>query len=177
MTPMIAGVPLILADGEQLEVRMVTGSNIYVFQTAIQRLCISPVHYMHLEYPAEVRAQKLRRSPWAKVDLGATSTNAQGASEVVRIVNLSPNGALLHALPTMGEPGGELRLAFQAVMDELGTMLNLNATIQHVHIPHTGMAAESNMLEYGIAFRDLSDSDALWLKGLVYRYIAEGHLA
>jgi len=33
------------------------------------------------------------------------------------------------------------------------------------------------MLEYGIAFHDLSATDSLWLKGLVYRYIAEGHLA
>jgi len=177
MTPMVSGVPLILADGEQMEVRMVTGSNIYAFQTAIQRLCISPVHYMHLEYPAEVRAQILRKSPWARVNLGATVTNAQGGSEIVRIVNLSPNGAQLHALPTMGEPGGELRLVFQAVMDELGTTLNLDATIMHVHIPQTGAEAESNMLEYGISFRDVSAPDALWLKGLVYRCIAEGHLA
>jgi len=176
MTPMVSGVPLILADGEQMEVRMVTGSNIYAFQTAIQRLCISPVHYMHLEYPAEVRAQILRKSPWARVNLGATVTNAQGGSEIVRIVNLSPNGAQLHALPTMGEPGGELRLIFQAVMDELGTTLNLDATIMHVNIPQTGAEAESNMLEYGISFRDVSAPDALWLKGLVYRYIAEGHL-
>lgn len=177
MTPMISGVPLILADGEQIEVRMVTGSNIHVFQTAIQRLCISPVHYMHLEYPAEVRTQILRKSPWARVNLSATMTNEQGASEIVRIVNLSPNGALLHALPTMGEPGGVLRLAFQAVMDELGTTLNLDATIMHVHIPQTGSEAENQMLEYGISFRNISSPDTLWLKGLVYRCIAEGHPA
>jgi hypothetical protein len=177
MTPMVAGVPLILADGEQMEVRMVTGSNIYVFQTAIQRLCISPVHYMHLEYPAEVRSQKLRKSPWAKVHLSATVTDAHGANEIVHIVNLSADGAQLHAPPTMGEPGGVLRLAFQAVMDELGTTLSLDATILHVHMPQTGMEAEINLLEYGIAFRDVSAADALWLKGLVYRHIAEGHLA
>jgi hypothetical protein len=177
MTPMVSGVPLILADGEQMEVRMVTGSNIYAFQTAIQRLCISPIHYMHLEYPSEVRTQILRKSPWAKVNLGATVINEQNTSAVVRIVNLSPNGALLHALPTMGEPGGALRLAFQADMDELETTLNLDATIMHVHIPQTGAEAESNMLEYGISFRDISAPDALWLKGLVYRHIAEGYLA
>lgn len=172
MTPMEAGIPLILADGEPMEVRMVTGSNIHVFRTAIQRLCISPVHYMHLEYPAGVRTQKLRRSPWARVDLDATATDAQGKREVVRIVNLSPDGALLHALSSLGEPGGELRLAFHAAMDELATTLGLDATIQHVH-PQAG----SDMLEYGVAFRGVSAADALWLKGLVYRHIAEGRLA
>lgn len=32
------------------------------------------------------------------------------------------------------------------------------------------------MLEYGIAFANLSDQDKLWLKCLVYRHIAEGGL-
>lgn len=178
-TPMVAGIPLILADGEQMEVRMVTGSNIHVFETSIQRLCISPVHYMHLEYPAEVRTQKLRKSPWARVNLSATVTSAQGAHEAVRIVNLSPDGAQLHAMPTMGEPGNTLLLSFHATMDELETTLNLQATILHVHlhVPQAGLETESNLLEYGIAFRDISATDALWLKGLVYRYIAEGNLA
>lgn len=176
-TPAVAGMPLILADGEQVEVRMVTGSNIYAFQASIQRLCISPVHYMHLDYPTEVRAQKLRRSPWARVNLGASATDAQGAHEIVRIVNLSPDGAQLHAPPLLGNPGEALRLSFHAVLDELKTTLNLDAAILHVHRPQAGREAESNMLEYGIAFRDVSAADALWLKGLVYRQIAEGYPA
>jgi hypothetical protein len=179
MTPMVDAVPLILADGEQLEVRMVTGNNIYAFPASIQRLCISPVHYMHLDYPVEVRSQTLRKSPWARVNLSATVTDAQGGHEVVSIVNLSPDGAQLHAPPSMGEPGGNLRLSFKAVMDELEATLNLDATIQHVHmhVPQAGTQNTEYMLEYGIAFRNVSAADSLWLKGLVYRYIAEGHLA
>lgn len=176
LTPMINGVPLILSDGEQLEVRMVTGNNIYVFQAAIQRLCTSPLHYMHLEYPAEVHTQKLRRSPWARVNLNATVTDAQGANEMVRIVNLSPDGAQLHAPPTIGEPGDDFRLTFLAVIDDMGTTLNLEATVLHVRIPRKVAGGESNLLEYGITFRNVAATDALWLKGLVYHYIAEGHL-
>ncbi|BBI99910.1 hypothetical protein FGKAn22_16030 [Ferrigenium kumadai] len=175
-TPAIAGTPLILMDGEQVEVRMVTGNNIHAFQTSIQRLCISPVHYMHLDYPVEVRVQKLRRSPWARVSLGATVTDAQGSHEMVRIVNLSPDGAQLHAPPLLGNPGEALRLSLHADLDELKTNLNLNATIVHVHMPQAGREAEANMMEYGIAFRDVSAANALWLKGIVYRQIAEGGL-
>lgn len=176
-TPTVSGSPLILADGEQVEVRMVTGNNIYAFQAAIQRLCISPVHYMHLDYPAEVRAQKLRRSPWARVNLGATVTDAQGAHEMGRIVNLSMDGAQLHAPPLLGNPGDTLRISFHADLDELKTNLNIDATILRVHMPQPGRETEANMLEYGLAFRDVSATNALWLKGLVYRQIAEGFLA
>lgn len=164
-------------EGKQVEVRMVTGNNIYAFQSAIQRLCISPTNYMHLDYPAEVRVQKLRKSPWVRMNLGVTATDAQGAHEAARLVNLSPDGAQLHAPATLGEPGAALRISFHATLDELKTTLNLDATILHVHAPQAGREAETNMLEYGIAFRDVSAENELWLKGLVYRHIAEGDLA
>lgn len=175
-TPMVVGSPLIMADGEQVEVRMVAGSNVYVFQTAIQLLCTSPTHYMHLNHPAEVRVQKLRKSPWARVNLGVTVTDMQGIHEYVSMVNLSPDGAHLRAPRALGETGKALRLSFPAVMDELGITLNINATIKHVHTPKTSLD-EPGMLEYGVEFRNVTTSDALWLKVLVYRHIAEGYLA
>ncbi|HZW25460.1 MAG TPA: flagellar brake protein [Gallionella sp.] len=175
--PMAGTPPFVPEEGSQVEVRMVTGNNIYAFRSAIQRLCISPSNYMHLDYPAEVRVQKLRKSPWVRVNLGATATDAQGAHEAARLVNLSPDGAQLHAPPTLGKPGAAMRLSFHAAMDELKTTLNLEATILHVHAPLAGRNAETNVLEYGIAFRNLTAEDELWLQGLVYRYIAEGHMA
>jgi Flagellar protein YcgR/PilZ domain len=172
MTPMTGGVPLILADGEPLEVRMVTGNNIYTFQTAIQRLCISPVHYLHLDYPALVRVQTLRRSPWVRVNLSATATDAQGARQLVRIDSLSANGARIQATDSLGEPGATLRIAVHVELDEMSTTLNLAAAILHVQAPAGG-----NGMEYSIEFRDVPAADALWLKGVVYRNIAEGNLA
>ncbi len=176
-TPFSGATPLILADGELVEVRMVTGDYIHAFQSPIQRLCVSPFHYMHLEYPVEVREQKLRRSPWARVNFEATATDAQGGHELVRIVNLSADGAQLHAPPLLGEPGAALRLSFHAEVDELKTTLNLDATILHAHVPRAGREAAEGVVEYGIAFRDVPAADALWLKGVVYKHIAEGYPA
>jgi hypothetical protein len=176
-TPMVSGTPLILAEGELVEVRMVTGSNIYALQASIQRLCISPVHYMHLDYPSEVRVQKLRKSPWARINLGVSVTDAQGAHEAARLVNISPDGAQLHAPPTLGKAGDTLRLSLHVTLDELKTTLNLDATILHAHAPQSGREAEAGMLEYGIAFNNVTATDALWLKGMVYQHIAEGYLA
>lgn len=176
-TPMVVGTPLIMADGEPVEIRMVTGNNIYVFQTAIQSMYTSPTNYMHLEHPAEVRVQKLRKSPWAKTNLGVMVTDALGAHEVATIVNLSPDGAHLRAPRSLGEPGKTLRLSFPANMEELATTLDLDAKIKHVYAPRVTPGSAATMLEYGIAFSNVSAADALWLKALVYRHIAEGYLA
>jgi hypothetical protein len=175
--PMTGTPPFVPSEGGEIEVRMVTGNNIYAFRSAIQRICISPSNYLHLDYPVEVRVQKLRKSPWVRVNLGATATDAQGAHEAARLVNLSPDGAQLHAPPTLGEPGAALRLSFHAAMDELKTTLNLEATILHAHAPPAGRGADANVLEYGLAFRNLTVEDELWLRGLVYRHIAEGDMA
>lgn len=175
-TPVVSGTPLILTDGEQVEVRMVTGSNIYAFQTSIQRLCVSPAHYMHLDYPVEVRVQKLRKSPWVRVNLGVTVSDTRDTNEVAHLVNLSTDGAQLRGSPALGTTGTALRLSLQVTLDEMQTTLNLEATVLHVHAADTGIEDEENMLEYGIAFRNISTAEALWLKGLVYRHIAEGYL-
>jgi len=172
-TPEHAGQRIDLAEGEMVEVRMLTGGNIYVFQSAIQRLCISPVHYLHLEYPARVRMQKLRRSPWARVDLAALITAAQGREEFGHILNLSPDGAQLNVPVGVGVKGEMLRLTCHVGMDELKTTLVLDAAIQHVHPAKAG----GGMLEYRVEFHNLQAHDALWLRGLVYQRIAEGYPA
>lgn len=161
-------------EGDLVEVRMVTGSHIYAFRSSIQRFCTSPAPYMHLDFPLEVRVQKLRKSPWARVNLGVTITDAQGGHEAARLVNLSADGGLLHAF-NIGNPGDKLRLSMHVGVDELKSTLNLDATI--LHINPNAQNIEANLLEYALRFEDVSSGDALWLKALVYRHIAFGDAA
>jgi hypothetical protein len=175
--PEAAGQHVDMSDGEMVEARMLTGGNIYVFQTAIQRLCVSPVHYLHLEYPARVRIQALRRSPWAAMDLPASVANAQGMEEFANIVNLSPDGAQLHVPAAMGTPGDMLRLTFRAGVDDLKTTLSLDAAIRHVRPVRSATDEGRTMWEHGVAFGQVPIENALWLRCLVYQRIAEGHPA
>lgn len=176
-TPVDEGQRIILTDGEKVEVRMVTGRNIHVFQSVILRACISPSHYFHLAYPVSVRVQKLRSSPWARVDLSATVSNPQGAQEMAHIVNLSPGGAQLHIPGTLGRQNDALRITFHVSVDGLKTTLALNASIQHVRPAKSSQDWAQPLLEYGVEFRELSIQDALWLRSLVYQRIAEGYPA
>lgn len=167
--------PFIPVEGDLAEVRMVTGSHIYAFAAAIQRICIGPVPYIHLDYPRETRVQQLRKSPWARVNLAATATDSEGVPELVRIVNLSPDGAQLHAPSALGSTGDRMRLSVHVAMDEFKSTLNLAATVRHVRPAPTGV--ESNLVEYGVSFDETAAADALWLRALVYRRIAEGDIA
>ena len=176
-TPETAGQPVDLQEDEMVEVRMLTGGNIYVFQTTIQRLCVSPVHYLHLEYPARVRIQALRRSPWARVDLAASVANSQGREEFAYVVNLSADGAQLHVPVAMGVPGDVLRLTFHADIDDMKTTLALGAAIRHVRPVRLITEEGRTAWEHGIAFGEVPAETALWLRCLVYQRIAEGYPA
>jgi hypothetical protein len=176
-TPEAAGQHIDMVEDEMVEVRMLTGGNIYVFQTAIQRLCVSPVHYLHLEYPARVRIQALRRSPWARVDLAASVADPRGREEFAHIVNLSPDGAQLHVPVAMGAPGDILRLTFRAGIDEMKTSLALDAAIRHVRPVRPTADEGRTVWEHGVAFAQVPAETALWLRCLVYQRIAEGHPA
>ena len=169
--------PFIPVEGETIEVRMVTGKNIYTFQTVIQRLCISPTQYLHLDYPLEVRSQKLRKSPWAKMKTAVITTDAKGNREFAQLVNLSSDGGQLHGPTTLGLTGDILRLSVQAIMENLNATLDLEATILHVRTPSGWPDGESEKMDFGICFNNLTPDESLWLKALVYRHLAEGDTA
>ncbi len=170
--PLVGASPLTLVDGEPIEVRMVTGSNIVVFSTTIQRVCISPIHYMHLDYPASIRKQNLRKSPWARVNLDAIVRTADGGREAARIVNLSTDGAQLIA-PPIGHAGEAIRVAFDAELDELKTPLDLEARIMRVQ----GVDDAAHQTAYGIRFNNANTEHEIWLNAMIYKHISEGGLA
>lgn len=173
--PISGGQRVVMVDGERVEVRMLTGSNIVIFQSLILRVCVSPTHYMHLEYPATARIQRLRQSPWARINLSASVIDAQGNIEMGQVTNLSLDGAKLVMPRSVGAAGERLRLTFRATLDGQESRLILNSVIQHVRVAKEA-SGWPEMLEYGVEFHDIPAKDMLWLNCLVYRRIAEGHL-
>lgn len=176
-SPEQAGYRIEIYEGEQVEARMIIGGSIAVFHSVIQRLCASPVHYVHMAYPAGVRCQRLRRSPWAQVDLRATVKQAQRPGEIARIINLSPEGAQLQASATFGSKGDAIQLNLHAAIDDLKASLDLAAIILRVSPPSPHWEEEEEFRKYGIAFVSVPPQESLWLRCLVYRRIAEGHPA
>ena len=175
-TPVLAGQRIAMADGERLELRMLTGNNIYIFQSEILRVCVSPAHYLHLRYPERIQMQKLRNACRTRVRIAAKLSADQGEMEVAQIIDLSPDGAQVVAPSLVGAKDQQVRLSFQASVDELTSTLTLAGLIQHTRPAAPGHEWGDGMLEYGISFADVSDENKLWLKCLVYRHIAEGGL-
>lgn len=163
-----------IAEGDEVEVRTLTGNNIYLFRTEVLRVSLIPTHYLHLRYPEKVQQQQLRRSPWAKVNLSFSATHADGRRGEGFVTNLSCCGGHLVMQGDLGGEGDVLRLAFPVASGELATQLELEALVRRVAKGQEEGA--DGLLEYGVEFRNLNPSDTLWLKCLVYQRISEGYL-
>lgn len=160
-------------DGETVEVRMLTGSDIYLFRSSVLQSCISPTHYLHLEYPTKVNRQKLRRHPWATVNLDVAIFGGDGKRENGKITNLSSTGAKIATSRPLDGDRETVRLEFQVSIDEIHADLSLDAVIRRSGEKEVRKGLK--LMEYGVEFTNVAPDKALWLRCLVFERIAKGH--
>lgn len=167
--------PLGMVEGEAVEVRMLTGRNIYVFRSQVIKGSMVPAPYMHLAFPEQVQRQSLRKAPWAKANLPAVAESGGNRSEC-KIANLSASGARVDAAASLGEAGKTVKLSFQIGLDGMSRAMSLSAQIVHSRA-HPPLPKDTPpRVEHGVEFQGLSEEEVLWLRCLVYQRIAEGFL-
>jgi hypothetical protein len=171
-TPRIRRQALSMVEGERIEVRMLTGRNIYLFQSQIIKACLAPSPYLHLAFPEQVQRQSLRKAPWAKANLPGT-VECSGKHTEVSVVNLSVSGARVDATVPLGGEGESVTLSFQAEADGFRHDFVLQARIRHAR---RAAAASAVVTEHGLEFVQVTEEEALFLRCLVYQRIAEGFL-
>jgi len=173
--PRVRHQPIGMVEGERTEVRMLTGRNIYVFRSQVIKACLAPAAYMHLSFPDTVQRQSLRKAPSARVNLAVMVENGGTKAEGV-IANLSASGARVDAATSLGEKGQILKLTFQVDLDGMKRALSLSAQIMHIRTAEAKSKGTAGLVEHGVEFHEIGEEDALWLRCLVYKRIAEGFL-
>lgn len=164
-----------MVEGERVEVRMLTGRNIYVFQADIIKANLAPYPYMHVSFPDKVLRQKLRKAPWARANLPCV-VEIDGKRRDATLVNLSATGGRVDAPTALGEKGASIRLSFHAEMDEYAHDFSLAARIMNVHQTFPTNKEHVPIMEHGVEFLDVPEKDVMCLRCLVYQRIAEGFL-
>lgn len=173
--PRVRRQPVGMVEGERVEVRMLTGRNIYVFQSNILKAHLAPAPYMHISVPDKVLRQKLRKAPWARANLPCVVKTGGNLSNAV-LVNLSATGGRVDAPAPLGEKGSTIQLSFHAEMDEYAHDFSLAARIMNVQRTPSITKGQAPVMEHGVEFLDVPEQDAMCLRCLVYQRIAEGFL-
>jgi c-di-GMP-binding flagellar brake protein YcgR len=166
-----------MTEGERVEVRMLTGRDIYVFRSQIIRTSLLPSPYMHLSFPEKVQRQHLRKAPWARINLIVTIERPNQEKCSGFVTNISDAGTQLNAPSMLGEEGQTLRLLFHVEIDGLKKDLSLQAVIRHTRELVLNRKTDPKLIEHGVEFVDPDEDAVLWLKCLVYQRIAMGFAA
>lgn len=121
-SPMTRNTPIIFFDGEKILVRAFTGTMIYSFSSTVIRTFLSPLYYMHLEYPKEIQSSALRSELRIKVDVPGEIeyqdlTDSRTIAQV-QLVNLSLSGARISCEEFISV-GQQLQLLFTVHSDDV----------------------------------------------------------
>jgi len=111
--PVDDGGPVPLVAGDNVTVRLFTGTDVAEFASTVQRVFGAGLPYCHLDYPSQVKALTLRAEPRVSVDIPAVAVIEGREGELeVRVRDINTRGARLQAPSSPGEPGTKLTLRF-----------------------------------------------------------------
>lgn len=171
-TPLENGVPIGLAEGDKLTIRVFSGVSVCSFSTSVLRVFGRPLHYVHLSFPDVIEGTSLRAAMRVKVALPAQLTCRDQPQVPVQIVNLSVSGALIESpgMLTPGDDGVALAFALPAPPERQAMRIEARARVQNVSMgkPVSANSGQDEVYTYGLQFVDLESIHHALLQNLIY---------
>lgn len=174
-TPFVDGLPLPYADGQPLTARAFTGKGIFAFDTAVQRVCVSPFHYMHLAFPAAVRGTQIRATERVKITLPTRIQLPGGTEEPAMLTDIGIGGAMLECGRRL-HAGNRLTVLLRFALEEMNLTAGFTAEAlvhREAEAPQPDQAVPLRC--YGLEFRNLSVGQRVMLQNFVYHHLLAGH--
>ena len=154
------GLPLFVPDGTALQVRGSVGSYAFVFPSSVLVNASRPYPHLHLTYPLEVVAVRLRRSERVPVRLVAAVVSDDNQAFGGVILDLSVGGGLLATRHPL-KVGQRIQIKFKLEISGTEIILAVPAIVR------SEREIDDRTLEgakgYGIEFVDLTPEDTVAL--------------
>ena len=183
-TPRIDGKVMLVREGQPLIIRMLSGNNVYAFNTQILTSSLKPYAHLHLTYPQDIEKIVVRKAMRVAADLDVTidcinaedpklSQQAKG-----KVLDISTAGALLFAESGLGGNGDLLSLTMRVPLAGVQKFIKVPAVIRSVR----EQSAAADVLEgqpggqpagylFGVEFQLLEEMDNILLHGFVYEQL------
>jgi len=106
--------------------------NAYSFRTAVLKTQMAPYPYLHLTYPAGVRADPVRKASRLNVELIASAGPKGRSARLTCVIrDLSLSGILIQSTAQLGEKDDVLSVAFRLNIDDTPTTFEINVVIRN----------------------------------------------
>lgn len=178
-TPVVEGMPLAISENEVMTVRVFSGTNAFAFTVPVERVIISPAHYMHLGFPDTIQCTEIRKALRVSLRLTAKTklVHTRDFPQEVVLTDLSTSGANVESEKLFGEVGQHLHLSFvfHNNLSDYEAQLNLKVRIQNIEHPSPTQEGSAGYI-HGVEFEDLGGVETILLQSYIYQLlIAEHH--
>ncbi|WP_018411876.1 flagellar brake protein [Methyloversatilis thermotolerans] len=163
---------VLVKPGTAYVVRFFSGKSVYAFPATVLKMSSTPFPYLHLTYPPKVRGMKVRRAQRASIRLIASLTDMYGATHAGSLIDISKGGALFSCRDALGAQGDEIQLKFRLKFDDIDQFVSVRALIRSVQPAQEANGAAS-MVNHGLEFSEVPESDRLALTAFVYQKLIE----
>jgi len=172
--PIVRNTPFIHHEGEQVLVRAFTGTTIYSFGSTVIRTLLSPLYYMHLAYPHEIRSSALRAEFRIKVSAPAALEykDLTGATAIKQstLVDLSTSGARITSEELISV-GSEVQLSFAVQPDDIEHAVRAKAVVRSASRKPAIDLDDPDVFSYGLQFHSLTSEDQTAIRLLTYERV------
>ena len=174
-TPIVQGAPIAVREGSPALLRAFSGKYAYAFETTVLKVCRTPFAYLHLAYPAAVRATAVRGAARVQVELPATAVNRRdprGIPVGCTIVDLSVGGAQVECQRSLGGAGETVQMFFKFRLEPNGYDVKMSpeAEIQTVRRQRDDSSGE-DVYSHGVRFGDMHATEALLLQSYIQQVL------
>jgi c-di-GMP-binding flagellar brake protein YcgR len=170
-SPVLRNTPVVLPDGDIVEVRAFTGTTIFRFKATVVRTLLDPLYCMHVTYPTEVERSSLRSELRVKLTLPSTISyqDESGAMQETqgRIVNLSASGAAIEVNSSLAIDT-HIQLVF-TIPDGFGqSQIRTNAVVRSARARSTIATTGNSAAMCGVQFQGLDENSSMAIRLLTY---------
>ena len=163
--PEAEGTPVFVADGSALTINGLASQLAFVFKSSVLANLSRPYSHLHLSYPSEVRAMRLRQTERVPVHLVTAIQRENGDSSSGAIIDLSLGGVhLISRVPL--SPQERIVLKFKIKLADQQMIVTENGIVRAERPGDT--RAVPGGRGYGVQFLDMQPEDLL----LMMHYIS-----
>jgi hypothetical protein len=169
--PQENGLSLPVAEEEEIRFRIFSGLSVYAFSCQVETIFLSPRNYMVLSFPRDIRSMKLRNSMRVRVDLPVMiNSNATAVMS-----DLSVAGAQVTAELPLASIDDKISLtfSFRAKATNTDVKVQTTAVVQSVRERRVAREGEPPLVDHGLQFESLGDSERLMLQNYVYEMLLD----
>ncbi|MFM9835225.1 MAG: flagellar brake protein [Methylophilaceae bacterium] len=155
-------------------VRLFSGKIVYRFTTIASAVFNKPYPHMHLKFPREVYANKLRKNQRISTSIITSLINKnpgdyENIKSAGRIVDLSLGGAMIESVKMAGNVNDEIECTFKITIDGNEMVYAIPSVVRNI-LETTG-AEDKKMFKHGIQFKEIEFRDKVMLQSYIFQTI------